>query len=225
MIQQHYQKIYIRSGGKTGSSTLLRSFQNFQLCPVDGTSRRHHTFHHHDGKERVLVITSFRDPITRMISSFFENLSKHIPYFQNVHTFHPSKFEYYYSLCQKKFDSYLASSEYIEAYHPVGCPSRHVDTFFYETKKDANYDILWLRFDNIDKWQTQIASIFPKFKLVSSNQTKKKPYSEFYRYFKERYRNKNFQKLVQHEKNIWKWYMTEHDMAKICDHWSNSLSY
>ena len=202
-MTHHYDKVYIRSGGKTGSSTLVQSFRVTKLCEVNGSSKRHSTFTHirDDETKRVLVVTSFRDPITRMMSSFFENLTKHVPYFKKLDKFfHPSKFEYYYSLCKKKFDSYLASCQYIEAYHPVGCPSQFVDTFFHEKKKDSNHDILWLRFDNINKWHTQIASIVPQFKLISSNVSTRKPYADFYKYFQQHYRNQNFQQLVQHEK-------------------------
>lgn len=85
-------------------------------------------------------------------------------------------------------DSMVREGKFPELFHPhleVSLPSLAFNTA--QKWSFSSYhpiDVLLLRFDAINEWEQQIQTIFEKFKLLTENQTEKKIFGRYYRYFK-----------------------------------------
>lgn len=59
---------------------------------------------------------------------------------------------------------------------------------FFDSTRAHHIDTLLLRFDQLSKWEKQIQSIFPSFRLVPDNVSTEKDYKDLYKRFTKRYR-------------------------------------
>jgi len=224
-----YKTILVLSGGKTGTRTLKKSLSAYI------SANNHETVIHtcHYGflvqdlflqatpDSRMLVINSFRDPISRMVSSFFENLQKHIPDLYN-----PPKNENDQLILMKNFmDEHLSpeNPQYFESYHPAGSPPCFVSDAFISSTDSI--DTLWLRYDFIHEWESIIGSILPGFVIIPDNLSETKHYYQLYKTFCGFYKNPHFKELIKHEKNIWQYYYTEQEMEDICRRWIKEVDW
>lgn len=198
----------IYSGGKTGGSTLFNSFGNV-LSPLFAKSRcNEHLLHiHWDGalrqgfkisdiincprKKKLLMITSFREPIARYISAFFQNISYHVgkPFDEIL-----------------KMDVNALMSEFIRKIRP-GFIGERIHPFLENDKKNMDnvniyrkpfdknkkfqiYEthkvkIIMLLFDNINNWEKIIQenTEYLNFKLLPANLTSEKVIYNLYSNF------------------------------------------
>jgi len=227
ITSNRYSTVIVCSGGKTGSSTLYKSIQHFFENEPDvkilgsAINEERHTsniveklIREATPENRLLVLTSFREPCSRMISSLFQNIEKHLPKIEK------DTFDTQVSRCTNFLNHYLDNKIYFEAYHPMGCPPEFVKDFV--LAKAPHIDVLWLRFDQIDKWEEQISTIIPGFKIVPDNISEYKPYAKLYSHIKKNYRNPNFDYLMESEKYMWKYYYTDNQMKTICHHWCHT---
>ncbi|NDE16146.1 hypothetical protein EBZ80_14560 [bacterium] len=223
-----YRTILICSGGKTGTSTLVKSTarylqdRNLDISMVGATHARHTSEIVQDCRavatpqERLLILTSFRDPVTRMIASFFENIDQHVG---NVACGPSLPFPEMLLASMCKMDQYLDPTNpvYLEAYHPVGPPPSDVKDFLITHEEPV--DIVWLRLDRAHLWESQIGQVLPGWTMLSDNLSVEKPYHHLYETFRQLYWNPHFHHLIDCERHIWEKYLSPFDMDAIRRRW------
>ena len=219
----------IYCGGKCGSMTLLNTLNKsgeyclhfhsdgdfIQRYPhvVEKTNCRDVlSFIKYQTEKNVYIIDSYRDPIERKISSFFNNIHVHIGYFyQNVHV--DILIYFFNRLVQRD----------IENYHPLDgiLPNFQFDfTKKYFLKKEGNLTYVKLRFKDISSWGEILSEIFQKeIKIESSNVSENKEYFALYQKFRKRYKVP-FQELKKMmEDEIFKRYNTEIEQEEYFNKW------
>ena len=203
-LQPENIQILILSGGKTASTTLYNSFKRINSA----------TFHtHHDEytnfylkskmtihdiieakrKEKLLIISCYREPMYRALSSLFEQHRKLFKIEAETGTEAMNKFIHINNaIIRKKFIEFLKNGE--ESYHPNQDKGRHlgsyIDIYKFPYNKDQGYQIyetdkfkwIYLRFDKIGNFEKIIRenTKYKNFKLFSTNLTKNKSYYEKY---------------------------------------------
>jgi len=223
-----YDVVKVISGGKTGSSTLALSvFETLRQIghstnPFPTSLSDCHSHLYQDFiritteatvKKRALIITSFREPISRMISSFFQNIfTRHL---SHIHLEYP--YQQAIQEIRQWLNKALEDKTYIEAWHPVDRPPCFVSNFYFHTT--PTYDILYLRFDQVKEWKSQIQHLFPDFMFSSTNEASQKLYYPLYKEISKTYKHPKFQDLVSHERSHWSLYYTEDEMNTILQLW------
>jgi hypothetical protein len=229
-----YENVIILSGGKTGTSTLVKSFEEL-LAPA--TSKVILFFSSMGWEEiqrlslvlvkenkRVLVVNSFREPISRMISSLFQHLLLHVPELKDINIYDEDNIVETFTYIKEKMDFYLETGNYFENYHSV----RFTDMKKMDIKQDLEQkgfcfiqdklyplDYLFLKFDNIHEWETQISSIIPGFILLNRNISEDKDYHSLYKYFKKNYSNPKFQGLIDSQEDLLHYYNSYEKAKKV----------
>ena len=210
-----YDTVIILSGGKTGSSTLQKSFKTYS--PTSKVCHMHSAIPKYELKglqlgKRTLIVNSYREPISRMVSSLFQNLHVHVPGLKKEENVIVNK-ETFIKV-KEKMDEWLRNENYIEDYHSVPFSdivnmeiSQDMEQygFSFVPDNDNDYfptDYLFMKFEHIKEWEEQISSIFPGFIIVPENITEKKTEYELYVYFKQHYRTDKFQGLLDREENM-----------------------
>ena len=197
-------QILIFSGGKTASTAIYKSFRQINLA----------TFHTHcdlytslclklkmtiheiieaKRKEKLLIVSCYREPISRTLSSLFEQYKgifkiKAPNAVQAMKIFNQIDNE----LIRRKFIEFLENGE--ESYHPNQEKGQHlgsyIDIYKLPYNKDQGYQIyetdkfkwIYLRFDKIGNFEKIVHenTKYKNFKLMNHNLSKNKPYYEKY---------------------------------------------
>ena len=221
-----YDNVCVIAGGKTGSTTLKQSVLDlYRAKGFPMQSLRDRTIYSHSPldfealveratpEKRALVLTSFRDPITRHVSSLFHNLHLHIPAVNNIGL----PIQRVYQQTKEWMDQKLDERVYFEAYHPVPLPPCRVESAYFHVT--SSIDILYLRHDKIARWEDHLQIVLPDIKIAPSNLSSEKIYHGLYQYFCANYKNPKFADLVEHERSIWSKYYTEEEMEEILRRW------
>jgi hypothetical protein len=191
-------EVVIYCGGKCGSKTLQSTFRNsgFSCIHTHGINEWRLThpelgdvidyLRNKSKTKRVYIIDSYRTPIERKISSFFENIATHVPNYASlplatlIHIFN---------------EQYL---NILEDYHPIDevMNAFQVPLFTefdfekgYVMREEGNIVFIKLLFRDISKWSSILSTIFKQdIKLRSANLTVGKRISSLYELFKSKYR-------------------------------------
>jgi len=187
----------ILCGGKCGSSTLNETMINNNYKSIKIHNK--HDFikrYNYDGlidsinlsssNKKVYLIDSYRTPLERKISSFFENISKHVPNYTEK-----SMSE----LIDIFNDKYL---NLLEEYHSINIildeyKLEHFKDFDFEKryaiKEYGNIVFIKLLFKDINNWGDILSNIFNKeIKMHNSNISDNKSYKKLYELFKKHYK-------------------------------------
>lgn len=211
-----HSRFFIVSGGKTGSSTLTASFNSafhshgcieFRYVYPKLSSYCLHDLYTYAQKhyvnptenERVVILSSVRDPIARTISSFFQNITDHLgkteseilamPVVDLITIFNEKFFfilEDYYSFwdLEEPLGNCYAGRDLLLI------PFDHQKRCLYY--QDNGYRILILRFEDISEWDQIIRATLPKvdlrtYSFQNENLSKDKWYAPLYRQFLHEY--------------------------------------
>jgi hypothetical protein len=192
------KKIFIYCGGKCGSGTLEKTFINngFNTLRLHNNSEFKKNYNsniniykiikNNSINRKVYIIDSYRTPIERKISSFFENISKHVPDYNLIDI---------KSLINIFNNKYLKN---IEEYHSINEVMLHFNVpLFNEFNFEKKYNIeekdniifIKIRFKNIDEWSSILGKIFNKeIILHNHNLSVNKEIYNLYEKFKEEYK-------------------------------------
>lgn len=214
-----YDEVHIVSGGKTGNQTLTMSFR--KLFPTAIVGYCHSAVYMNKSlllDKKRLVINSYREPVSRMISSLFHNIKRiHIPDFQ-----YGMSYSYNYQIIAERLNDYMDMQDYFEWYHPLDetIDLSQLPSFDKERKwsfyRLPKFDLLLLRFDQIHHWETQIRELFPSFELVSCNVSSQKRYGGLYNYFKQNYDlHPNFRDLFERDRHKYAFYFTPVEIEEM----------
>ena len=183
--------VFIYCGGKAGSSTLHKTFieNNFKVLKQHNICDNANIFDiieesskHND---TIYIIDSYRTPIERKISSFFQNISLYLPDYSNYTVDELILF----------FNENLIYS--IEEYHSIDEILNYYqlplfDEFDfskkYVMKQHNNIKIIKVLFNNINEWNEIFSTIFEKdIVFHNDNLTQDKPINLLYNEFKREY--------------------------------------
>lgn len=180
------------AGGKCGSTTLLKTFTKNKYNAIKahsiGDFKKQFGY---DGlfdlidrsskNKKVYIVDSYRTPIERKISSFFENINHHVP-------------DYKHKNVQQLIDVF--NNKYIhilEEYHTINDIMKHYglqtfDTFDFNNKyiikKSNNIVFVKLLFSDIHKWNNILSNIFNKKIIMhNGNMTRNKNIYSLYKQF------------------------------------------
>lgn len=192
------KKIFIYCGGKCGSTTLektfvINGFNTIRLHSNEEFKKKFNTninifriIKNSSKDKKIYIIDSYRTPIERKISSFFENINSYVPDYKLIDI---------NSLINIFNNKYLST---IEEYHSINEVMQHFNTPLFD-KFDFNYkfnilekdNIIYikLRFADIDQWDKILSNIFNKeINLYKHNLSKDKLIIDIYNNFKNTYK-------------------------------------
>lgn len=201
IIQKLYKlEVFVYSGGKTGGSTLNRTFNNNNFTTIHVHSNYYfqkvlikndditifNVIDYSKKKRPIVIIDSYRTPIERKISSFFENISEHLPNYSELSV------EQLILIFNEKFLYGL------EEYHPMDDLTNHYGfpnfkTFNFTKKYNKctfdNITFVKIRFNEIDRWHEILSEIFgQKITMFNENLTANKKIIDLYNEFKNKYK-------------------------------------
>jgi len=189
--------IIIYSGGKTGSSTLYHSFKgvigserlfavhnDFQL----GGSVKIADIFRQRKKKPVLIVSAYREPVSRHLSSFFQNIFMHL----NTDLDHLLKMDIKFIMDEL---IRIMRNNFFELYHPFLENDKKningIDIFKTPFNKEKGFQVyrtpkvklILLLFDKINNWGTIIRdnTQYKKFQLMPANLTNNKETYSLYR--------------------------------------------
>jgi hypothetical protein len=190
--------MFVICGGKCGSSTLTHSFNNNGYVALHAHSDNEFLKTQNKQEyyssiyelieqnkqihENIYVIDSYRDPIERKLSSYFNNVGK---------DGNKINVNYHVDKINKKIF-------FLETYHPIN----HILEYFglekfndfdyekkYKIMKHENIHFIKIRFEDISEWKNIFESILGKpIKIISANVSSTKSYSGIYRKVKNAYK-------------------------------------
>lgn len=194
--------VFVFCGGKCGGSTLTETFNknNFNAVHLHGFNCLGFNNPHDvdltnifdilesscKTYEKVFVIDSYRNPIERKVSSFFQNISIYLPNYKNISIEEIINF----------FNDELLNT--IENYHSINDILNHYKiplfkTFDFEKGynlcKQNKLIFIKILFKDIKNWNNILSKIFKKKIIIyPKNLTKDKENNKLYVEFKEKYR-------------------------------------
>ena len=180
--------LLVLCGGKCGSSTLYATLNRnaFKSIKVHGRDSFINQFNY-DGlydfinrsssNKKLYIVDSYRTPIERKISSFFQNLENHVPDYKN------KKVKELINIFNNKYLNNLENG------HPIDIIMKNynVKPFYkfnfekkYVKKVQGNLVFIKILFSDINDWGNILSKIFnKKIIVVSSNLSKKKDQEEY----------------------------------------------
>lgn len=173
----------ILCGGKCGSCTLHMSTSQFFLKSIRSHTLSKAVKEYINDDDKIYFIDSYRRPLERKISSFFENIDK--------------RFENYKEIPIDKLINIFNNSVIfnIENYHPINEILK--ENSFKDFNFDKKYNIktidnkvfIKLLFSDINNWDKRLGEIFNReVKILGANLSKNKPYNDIYKVFKSKYK-------------------------------------
>jgi hypothetical protein len=191
-------EVFVYCGGKCGSITLYETFKKngYKTCHlhdnrywISDLKKDYSIFDYIDYSskyKKVYIIDCYRNPIERNISSFFQNIKKKLPKYNEL-------------TIDDIIEHYNINKLYLcEYYHPINEVLLHYglplfDNFNFEkhyniVEKD-NKVFIKILFSDIEQWKPILSEIFRKpIDIYSDNLTSNKDIYSLYLDFKKTYK-------------------------------------
>ena len=226
-------QVFIYCGGKCVGSTLCTTFNKNEYNTIHvhssitwvSVSQRDQSIYEvinssHQQYNQIFIIDSYRNPIERKISSFFQNITILLPDYKNMNTLQMIVW----------FNSNFLNEN--ENYHPLNEVLAHYNVPLFTTYDFYNkYNIVTtpdnktfikLRFKDINSWDTILSRIFDKNIIVHpDNLTANKDTYELYTQFKKLYKlPKTYIQNIINDTEF-KIYNTPEEQEKYIEYWSS----
>jgi hypothetical protein len=241
--------IVINGSGKTGTTSLYKSFNSLNISVQHshnlfeanelgpGFSKNKCTYEEinklllqKDKQIKFILIDSFRDPIERKISSFFQNIInnqnyKFIDIDHVLDTYKNQGIQPFIELFNKNIniENYQSCLQWEKAFN------FNIFQYAFDKKEkymyieNNNINFLLLRFDDINNWNTIIKNKLniPKFKLVKNNVSENKWYHHIYKDFKTHYRVpiNLFEKIFKEQEKLLNYFYTSVEIEEFKKKW------
>ena len=218
--------IFICCSGKSGSTTLYTTFINngYKSIHCHGNENfknnsliyKHFKLDLHElielnskKYERIYIIDSYRTPIERKISSFFENLEK------------LEKLENLLDKSIIDIENYAAINDVLNYYN-----LDYFNTFDFDKKYNIkhykNITFIKLRFEDINEWSTILSEIFNKPIIIhKDNLTINKKYYNIYNIIKQKYIIPDYLLTLIENDREFKIYNTPAKQKEYLDYWKS----
>lgn len=194
--------VIVVSGGKCGSSTLKTSLlhQGYRTikCHNMNDFNKHYKLganmfydmldkRSQKNEKHLIIIDSYRKPIERKISSFFENLPHHVPDYEK------KGIEELISIFNTKYllhlEEYPNFMDEIMNHYNIDLFKSFNEKKKYNIKSFNNITYLRLHFDEIDIWGEILSKVLNiKLEMIKTNISSSKHYKDIYNEFKEKYK-------------------------------------
>jgi len=190
--------IFVLAGGKCGSTTLYETFNNIGYSTIKCHNKSNFkTQFGYDGlfksiqesslNKKIYIIDSYRTPIERKISSFFQHITVSNKNFKEENIF--NLIDYFNKNKLNTIEEYHGILEIFD-YFKISYFNKDnlIDNKYYY-KEINNFIFIKLLFKNISNWDHILSSIFKKkIKIIKSNITENKNnVKKVYKEFKEKY--------------------------------------
>jgi len=188
--------IIVNCSGKSGGCTLYNTFisNNYKAirCHNDyefkfSNSTNISLYDVIDNNKDILIIDSYRNPIERKISSFFENINTYLPNYNEltvdeiINFFNNNNFIY-------DLEEYHSINELLDHYNLPRFASFDFNRKYNFCNKNDKYFIK-IRFKDINEWSKILSKIFNKYIFIkNSNLSLNKEYSDTYNEFIYKYK-------------------------------------
>ena len=173
-LKQYYNTLHVHSNNEFYLTTKQKSISIFNV--INKNSRTN---------DKIYIIDSYRTPIERKISSFFENIQVHLP---NYKEYKLRDLIHYFN---------IAHIYNLEEYHSIDEILTHYklplfNTFDFEKKYNLlvykNINFIKIRFNDIDNWCNILSNIFNRpINVKKDNMSENKDYAQLYNNFKKVY--------------------------------------
>lgn len=191
--------MFVLCSGKSGSMTLHSTFLADGLSSVHAHSEGDYRFQGLKGHlyndvipksiERygsVYIIDSYRSPIERKISCFFQNIDQFAPDYRRM------TIDSLINIFNEVFLTNLENNQSVnEAFDHYGIPRWTSFDFKkgYNIREVDNKVFIKLRFADIDRWGEYLSEIFGRpITMVADNIGENKEYADIYKAFKSQYK-------------------------------------
>jgi len=229
--------ILIFCGGKCGSSTLHKTLLNngfkttkvhcnfnfMCLCNQYNKDKNKTIFDVIDFNKKqktIYIIDSYRTPIERKISSFFQNINKHVPDYEK------KSIKELIQLFNKNFlielENYKSIDELFQHYKLP-----FFKNFDFKNKynilEKGNIKFVKIRFSDIGSWGNILKNIFNKnITIHNDNLSIQKPTNNVYNEFKSLYKiPKNSLHKILEKDDDFKIYCTIEEQTKYIKYWES----
>jgi|SaaInlStandDraft_7_1057024.scaffolds.fasta_scaffold02315_2 hypothetical protein len=221
--------VLIMCGGKSGSSTLYVTLKkNYKCLKIHSyldyieqfnSNKLYESIDESSNNRILYIIDSYRTPIERKISSFFENITIHVPNYKSL------SIVKLINLFNEKFLYTL------EEYHSINEVFRKYDIPLFDTFDfNKHYNITYkgtkifikLLYKDIDNWGTILSRIFKKKIIIrNDNISDTKDYFTMYTEFKKKYKipKKYIDNLLKNDREF-TIYNTKDEQEKYIKKWS-----
>jgi len=224
--------VFVYCCGKAGSSTLYKTLMNNNFKCIHTHSSDYYINHTCFAKfepdvfnliqecsrdKNIYIIDSYRTPIERRLSSFFQHLTN-------------EELEYTYDKIENMIDHVIYE---IEDYTSINEVLDHFDlprfsTFDFNKKynllKYKNINFIKLRFQDINEWEHILTDIFKKpIKIHKENISDSKIYSNLYKEIKNKYKIPEY--MIDYIKNDTesKIYLSEEEFNNYINYWNTRV--
>jgi hypothetical protein len=226
--------IFVYCSGKCGSETLKKTFDknNYKCLKLHGLTDYNKNYARVNenrslfelietsskNKEKVYIIDSYRTPIERKISSFFQNIDNHLPNYKSLEIVEIIDY----------FNTNLL--RVLEEYHSIHEVFKHYDmtlwsefdfTKKYNSLQKDNIVVIKLLFKDIQNWDKILSEIFDKnITIYNHNVTTDKSINNLYQEFKHNYRVPKIyiDYLIEKDKEF-KIYNTKDEQEEYLNQW------
>jgi hypothetical protein len=191
--------VFVFCGGKCGSTTLHETFKKNKYNSVHIHSNVDYQLHINNNSsvfneidlsckkyKKIYIIDSYRTPIERKISSFFQNIDKHLPNYNELSI--EEMVNFFNNNLLYKLEEYHSINEVLKHYNiPL------INKFNFDKKyiivRQKNKIFIKLLFKNINEWDKILSEILKKeIVLHNNNLTENKKIYNLYNIFKENYK-------------------------------------
>ena len=224
-------KIFVCCSGKSGSSTLRNTFMNNNY----NTLWTHSNFHFKEQysypdsifeliksnskkHDQIYVFDSYRTPIERKISSFFQNIDTHMPTYKKepidkiINKFN----DLFFTL-----DDYESLDEILK-YFEINTIDDHTNYFLI---KSENITFVKLKFSRIHKWADDLTEIIGHpIIMFSDNLSNNKDYKLIYKNFIDNYKiPSNYLNEILNMSHL-KLFLSKNEFISYINHWISNIT-
>ena len=227
--------IFVCCGGKCGGTTLANTFHENGYKTVHVHSSKHlgnfksdidlangnlyKVIDYSKEKNKIYIIDSYRTPIERKISCFFQKIHIYIPNYKNVTI--ENLIDYFNEhILDSSVGTNHSINEFITYYE-----ANPITKFNYKKKyvKREKNNIIFIKllFSDIKEWGNILSDAFEKEIVIhNANLTSDKSISEIYSQFKEKYLlPKYFIEKIKVDKEL-AIYMQPYQVTKYIEYWT-----
>ena len=194
--------VIVVSGGKCGSSTLKTSLLHQGYRTIKCHSKEDFNkqfkldkdlFYHVVGKrsqkneKHLIIIDSYRKPIERKISSFFENLPNHVPDYENKPI--EELIDIFNTTYLSHLEEYPNFMDDIMNNFDINLFKNFDEKKKFNMKTVNNVTYLRIHFDDINIWSELLTETLNiKLEMIKTNISSSKDYKYLYNEFKKKYK-------------------------------------
>lgn len=224
---------FIFCGAKCGSSTLAFSLNENNIKTIHSHSEIFfrkkfkkekktifEIINEISNKKKIYIIDSYRTPIERKISSFFQFIHLYVPYFWKKTI--NELIDIFNNKYVNEMSEYHSINELFDGFN-----IKHFDEFNFEKgyniKEINNVVFVKLLFKDINDWDKHLTEIFNKtIKITSRNIGEEKKYASIYKEFKEKYKvPKSYLNNILANDKEFKIYNTPEEQINYINYWKN----